>query len=285
MLHGISILTLFQDHNMEGAGQKLKRVRERLKLTYRDIEKASQQIARRRGSPDFSIALSRLSDIENRGVVPTIYRLYSLCAIYRLDMNEVLRWYGVSVDDLPSEAMRIGLEETHPIRFIAPPNVTVPGALDREIDLGETSLLGHLVRRWGKVPLSLLDGLEPSHYTYGLVGTDDWSMSPIIPPGSLVLIDGARGKIAVGGWTNEHERPIYFLEHRTGYICGWCLLTGDRLVVQPHPASSSAPAIFRFPEEIDVIGQVVGIAMFLDGKRRRHTRGASASPKPSKATS
>jgi len=270
---------------MERAGQKLKRVRERLKLTYRDIVRASQQIARRRGSKDFTIALSRLSDIENRGLVPTIYRLYSLCAIYRLDLNEVLRWYGVSVDDLPSEAVRIGLEQTHPIRFVAPPNVTVPGALDREIDLGETSLLGHLLRRWGKVPLSLLDSLEPSHYTYGLIGMDDWSMSPIIPPGSLLLIDGARRKVAVGGWSNEHERPIYFLEHRTGYICGWCVLTGDRLVVQPHPATSLAPAVFQFPEEIDVIGQVVGIAMLLDGRRRRHARSAAASTKAIKATS
>ena len=270
---------------MEHAGLKLKRARERLKLTYRDIVRASQQIARRRGSQEFTIALSRLSDIENRGLVPTIYRLYSLCAIYRLDLTEVLRWYGVSVDDLPSEAIRIGLEETHPIRFAAPPNVTVPGALDREIDLGETSLLGHLVRRWGKVPLSLLDGLEPSHFTYGLIGTDDWTMFPTIPPGSLVLIDGARRKIATGGWTNEHERPIYFLEHRTGYVCGWCVVTGHQLVVQPHPASPSAPAIFEFPGEIDVVGQVVGIAMSLDGKKRRNVRAAPAPLKPVKATS
>ena len=70
---------------MERAGEKLKRVRERLKLTYRDVEKASQQIAERRGSDEFVIALSRLADIENKGTVPTIYRLYTLCAIYRLD--------------------------------------------------------------------------------------------------------------------------------------------------------------------------------------------------------
>jgi transcriptional regulator with XRE-family HTH domain len=270
---------------MEHAGLKLKRARERLKLTYREVVRYSQQIARRHGSQEFTIALSRLSDIENRGLVPTIYRLYSLCAIYRLDVNEVLRWYGVSVDELPSEAMRIGLEETHPLRFVATPNVTVPGALDREIDLGETSLLGHLVRRWGKVPLSLLSGLEPPHYTYGLIGTEDWAMFPIVPPGSLVLIDGARRKIAASGWTNEHERPIYFLEHRTGYICGWCVLTSGQLVVQPHPASPSAPAIFQFPGEIDVVGQVVGIALLLDGRKRRNARAAAAPPKPLKATS
>ena len=55
---------------MERAGEKLKRIRERLKLTYRDVEKASQQIAEHRGSDEFAIALSRLADIENKGTVP-----------------------------------------------------------------------------------------------------------------------------------------------------------------------------------------------------------------------
>jgi hypothetical protein len=39
--------------------------------------------------------LSRLADIENRDTVASIYRLYTLCAIYRLDFDEVLEWYGV----------------------------------------------------------------------------------------------------------------------------------------------------------------------------------------------
>ena len=50
---------------MERPGQKLKRVRERLNLTYRDVELASRQIAARRGSDNFVIALSRLADIEH----------------------------------------------------------------------------------------------------------------------------------------------------------------------------------------------------------------------------
>ena len=72
---------------MERPGEKLKHVRERLKLTYRDVEKASQQLAQRRASDEFAIALSRLADIENKGTVPTIFRLYSLCAIYRLNLG------------------------------------------------------------------------------------------------------------------------------------------------------------------------------------------------------
>src|SRR5205814_10051316 len=76
-----------RNHSMEEAGQKLKRARERLNLRYRDVEEASNQIAARHNNDEFVIALSRLSDIENKGTVPTIYRLYSLCTIYRLDIN------------------------------------------------------------------------------------------------------------------------------------------------------------------------------------------------------
>jgi len=93
-----------RNHSMEEAGQKLKRARERLNLRYRDVEEASNQIATRHNNDEFVIALSRLSDIENKGTVPTIYRLYSLCTIYRLDVNEVLDWYGVNVATMAADA-------------------------------------------------------------------------------------------------------------------------------------------------------------------------------------
>ena len=75
---------------MDRPGEKLRRVRERLKLTYRDVEQVSQEIAARHSNLDYTISLSRLADIENNGRTPTVYRFYSLCAIYHLDLHEVL---------------------------------------------------------------------------------------------------------------------------------------------------------------------------------------------------
>ena len=48
---------------MDDPGQKLKRVRERLNLRYRDVEEASLAIAQRRQSDEFIINLSRLDSI------------------------------------------------------------------------------------------------------------------------------------------------------------------------------------------------------------------------------
>jgi hypothetical protein len=39
--------------------------------------------------------MSRLADIEDGRMIPTIYKLSSLCAVYRLEMPQVLKWYGV----------------------------------------------------------------------------------------------------------------------------------------------------------------------------------------------
>lgn len=256
---------------MERPGEKLKQVRERLKLTYRDVSEASQVIARRRSSEEFVIALSRLADIENKGTVPTIYRLYSLCAIYRMELRMALGWYGVPLDELPSDGFAVSLDETHAIGFSAEGPATIPLLADPEIDTNQTTFLSQLVRRWGKMPLHFLAGLDIRHYRYGLIGMEDWSMAPIIQPGAMVLIDQNRRKIVREGWSSERDRPIYFLEHRGGYHCGWCALTEDRLIVLAHPASQRPPAIFELAE-IDVVGQVIGVGMLFEPSRVRHPR-------------
>jgi transcriptional regulator with XRE-family HTH domain len=267
---------------MERPGEKLKRVRERLKLTYRDVEKASQQLAKRRANDEFAIALSRLADIENKGTVPTIFRLYALCAVYRLRLDEVLGWYGVPVDLLPAESLLTPLNETHAVEFPPTAQFTAPQPADVEIDLNSTTFLSHVIRRWGKTGLSLLNGWDLGRHRFGFIGLEDWSMYPVLHPGSFVLLDEGKRRIATGGWTHEMDRPIYFLEHRGGYRCGWCTAYEDRILVQPHPSSNQKPDWFAVGE-IDVIGQVTGVAMLLEQSKRGHARSGAApaaSPNP-----
>jgi hypothetical protein len=248
---------------MEEPGQKLKRVRERLNLRYRDVEEASLRIAEIRGSDEFAIVLSRLADIENKGTVPTIYRLYSLSAIYRLDLVEVLSWYGVDLSGLAGDAAEVKLERTHMVGFTPGHfgSAVLPLALDPGIDLSRTTYLSRMIQKWGTLPLMLLNGLNPENYRYALVGTEDWSMYPLIQPGALVVIDDSKRKVASGGWSTEFERPIYFLEDRDGYSLGWCALEERRLIQFAHPSSNRAPIIFDYPEGVDVVGQVTAVAM------------------------
>ena len=218
--------------------------------------------------------LSRLSDIENKGTVPSVFRLYSLCAIYRLEITEVLGWYGIDVTKQPGDAAAIEVAATHIIGFTANTGgeVQVPLTLDPGLDTRRTSYLSRMIQSWGKLPLALLNSLDLKNHRYAFIGSDDWSMYPLIQPGALVLIDETQRKIVNSGWSNEFERPIYFLEHRNGFICIWCTLTEGQLVLQPHPASMCSPEVYRYPAEIEVVGQVTGVAMRLDPERRRRVR-------------
>ncbi len=228
---------------MEEAGQKLKRARERLNLRYRDVEDASNQIAARHNNDEFSIALSRLSD------------------------------NGVNLAALAADAASIQMQRTHLIGFGANGygDTQMPLALDPGIDLRRTTFLSRMIQRWGKLPLTLLNSLDMKNYRYAFIGSEDWTMYPLIQPSSLILIDDTHRKVVNTGWANEFERPIYFFEHRKGFACSWCTLQESQLVLQPHPASMCYPEVFSYPTDIDVLGQVVGVAMRLDqGKRRRN---------------
>ena len=79
------------------AGLNLRGVRERLGLTMREVESASVRIAERHGNDEFAVSPSRLSDIETKGLVPSIFRLYSLAIIYHCDLREILAWYGIDL--------------------------------------------------------------------------------------------------------------------------------------------------------------------------------------------
>ena len=118
------------------------------------------------------------------------------------------------------------------------------------------------------MPLTLLNSLDMKNYRYAFIGSEDWTMYPLIQPSSLILIDDTHRKVVNTGWGNEFERPIYFFEHRDGYICAWCSASGNRLIIQPHPASHQPPAIYE-PGELDVVGQVTGVAMLLEPARSR----------------
>jgi transcriptional regulator with XRE-family HTH domain len=269
-----SALYIQRQDNSTEAGQRLRRARERLNLKFRDVEQASLLIVERRGNPEYGVLISRLSDIENQGTLPSLYRLYSLCCIYRLDLQEVLGWYGIPVESIASDAGVIQIGKTHAVNFDpdAGAAAMLPISLDPGIDLRRTSFLSEVVQRWGKLPLSLLSGVDVSHFRYAFVGTEDWAMHPAVPPGSLLVIDDTKRKIQSTGWQALSERPIYFLEHRDAFYCRWCSLKDGVISLISDPQSDSPVLNFPFPGEIEVIGQVVGLAMSLDPEKRRRTR-------------
>ena len=94
-------------------GLRLRRVREQLGLTYRDVERCSYEIAAKRGRPEFILHISRLADMENRNVVPGLHKLYALAVVYHLNPAEIFRWYEVPVDEFFADGAMFPAPQTH----------------------------------------------------------------------------------------------------------------------------------------------------------------------------
>ena len=246
------------------AGLNLRGLRERLGLTMREVESASARIAERHGNEEFGVSPSRLSDIETKGLVPSIFRLYSLAIVYRSDLRELLAWYGIDLS-LSAADLQLNLPPKSHIEqtLQGTAKVAIPTRLDPSFDPRRSANLSRMVEQWGSVPLGYLANLSQDKYMYGYVGSEDFTMYPLLPPGTFLQVDEARTKIEQALWRSELERPIYFVETRDGYTCCWCSLKGNDIVLHSHPLSPVPVRVLRHPREAEVIGQVVGIALKL----------------------
>lgn len=247
---------------MLSAGTSLRKVRDRLGLTMRDVENASILISQKHGSEEYWIPPSRLSDIETKGVVPSVFRFYSLAAIYRVPVRDLLELYGVDIGEVNADWASSQPPETHVVTVDSEHSLyRMPVKLDPGFDLGETSDLGRMVQQWGVLPLSFLSQLASEKYTYAFIGGEDFTMYPILQPGTFVQVDESKKRVEERHWRSEYERPIYFVETRQGFTCCWCSFRFSSLVLQPHPLSPTPVRILKHPQEAEIIGQVVGVAM------------------------
>ena len=244
-------------------GERLQQIRKRLGLSLRDVESASNAIAERHNNREFAMNLSRLSDIEAKGVLPSIYRLHTLAAIYRMPISEVLALYDISPEWLEQDRHGQVFPASHPLSNHLDETVRIPVRLDPGFDPSQTTDIKRIVQMWGAVPVSRLHQFENAQFAYGYVGTEDYTMYPLLMPGTFVQIDTGLTMVAPGPWRSEYERPVYFVETHEAYACCWCELDGKNLVLVPHSLSPVRVRVMPFPQEAEIMGQVVGIAMRL----------------------
>jgi len=93
--------------------EQLKDLRSRLGITTRDVAEFSQRIAEAEGNPEFQISNAWLTQIENSDSVPSIFKLYSLSAIYRMKFTDLLLLYGLDLQKLGMHQLAAPLPHTH----------------------------------------------------------------------------------------------------------------------------------------------------------------------------
>lgn len=253
-----------------GAGDSLKALRAMVGLSTRDVEAKSQQIADEKHNQDYYLSHAWLTDIEKGKFTPSIYKLYTMSAIYHRSFTELLSYFGLRISDLNRDRASIGVPRTHLLDSEADldvEKVTLPVEFKPEFQLEKTNLLARVVAKWDEVPVGLLQHLDLRKSVYGYIGLEDYTLYPLIRPGSLVQIDASQRKLSAEKWTTDFDRPIYFVELRNGYVCSWCQIDRGQLIVIPHPHSHQDIRRFDHPSQAEIVGRVTGVAMRIVGEK------------------
>lgn len=262
-------------------GSHLKGIRLRLQLGLREIQHMSSKIAAREHNRRFYISAARLTQIENNETIPSQFKVFTLAAVYGISYHEIVRLYGVDPDRSHEYRSQFRFSATRPVTselVSGDKTITAPVRLDPSFKWERTQLINRAVALWGEIPAAFLLELNPRQHMYAYIGMEDETMSPLLRPGALVMIDDQRRDVANMRWTNEHERPIYLIEFRAGYLCSWCEVSGPTITAVPHPASGAPIRSFNLATEAEVIGQVVGVAMRLVPTTRPSRAHAGAPP-------
>jgi hypothetical protein len=231
----------------------------------RDVADFSKTIADAEGNSEFLVSGPWLVQIENeKATLPSIYKLFTLASIYGLTYSEVLALYGVQTQKVKKYHAEFPIAKTHLTRYDSaepPASLEIPVRFDAGLNLIHTNLLSRMIESWGRVPLEFVQHLDLRNRLYGFIGLKDYTLYPLIRPGSFVEIDSEVKKPQRSVARSEFERPIYFVDLRNEYACSWSELVGDKLVLTPHPLSPVKTRIFVFEKEAEIIGQVTGVAM------------------------
>lgn len=244
-------------------GARLKDIRERLGVSVREVADFSKVIAEAEGSDEFLISGPYLTQIESdKKVLPSMFKLFTLASIYGRHYSELLALYGVNSERVNKYQAELPFPRTRLAKFDLaeePARREIPARFDAGLD--HTKMFSQVVKDWGRVPLQLTQRLDYRNRLYGFIGLQDFTLYPLIRPGTFVEIDPQVKRPRHGLPRSEFDRPIYFVDLRSEYACSWCEVTGDKLFLLAHPLSPVKTRSFVFEKEADIVGQVTGVAM------------------------
>ncbi|NLI45492.1 MAG: helix-turn-helix transcriptional regulator [Acidobacteria bacterium] len=242
-------------------GLELKAIRGRLGLSVRQVESASRAIARKLNDRRYFVSVSRLSELENRGLIPGVYKLFALSVVYNMPLLEMLALLGLDVHKRQDYSECIQSDRTRPVDLLgAPETLEVPLRFDPSFSARSTALLNRVIQEWGRIPFEIIHKkMEFSRFFFVQIGEADNLMYPLLRAGSIVKAERLRRAVSNTGWQTEYDRPLYVVQTVEGYRCCWCLVDGKDLVLVPHPLSKKCQERYRMVREVQILGQVIGV--------------------------
>src|SRR5258708_1233144 len=223
------------------SGERLKLVRANLGMTAREGGIFSKLIAEAEGNNEFLVSGPWLTQIENeKTALPSIYKLFTLASIYGLSYSTLLEMYGVDLKKLNVFHSRLPVAKTHLAQYEVtteprPAPLDLPVRFDAGLNLSQTNLLSRMIETWGKVPMEFVQHLDLRHRLYGFVGFSDYTLYPLLRPGSFLEIDPELKNPRSRPIRSEFDLPIYLFDIRTEYACTSSYIIDANRLITAHP--------------------------------------------------
>jgi transcriptional regulator with XRE-family HTH domain len=251
-------------------GKRLRAEREHLRLSLRQVQELSRGIAEHRKNSEYYIAHSSLADIEKGKLTTNIYKLYSLSVIYGRQYEKLATFFDVPVGDAEKDHKALVFPQTY---LVGTASELGECATLSSLELREklrcerTNLVSKIFEHWKDVPPALLQQMDWRDSLYAYIGMQDYTLDPIIRPGSFVQIDSRQRTVPPVNWHSDFDRPIFFFELRDRYVCSWCELHGSQLILVPTPQSQGQARHVRYPGDATIVGRVTAVTMRIAGVR------------------
>jgi transcriptional regulator with XRE-family HTH domain len=253
---GLELLGSTRGPLVESIGVRLRTIRQKWKLTLREVEARSLRFAQEHGSQSHQVSASWLFRLEREQHELTVSKLIALANIYNIPAEQLLH----SICPISPQPI---------LRQLSNPNATMlltEGPLEEQAKYMLADALGVDQLQDETSLLAPDGGLMQPPYRRGIIGKRDRTLEPMIPAGSIVHIDTQKRAISLRkDWTHEFQRPVYSLMTRDAYVCGWCELdkNSEWLTLIPHPLSPASSQRWKYRTEIENLGRVVAVAIRL----------------------
>jgi hypothetical protein len=131
--------------------------------------------------------------------------------------------------------------------------------LRREASLKESQFLDGLIQQWAGIEVEYLGPFYPPYLCYVVVGEGDNFSSPVVPPGTRLLVNTLLTTVRPAENVSYHERELFYVLTPHGLTCSYLeIAPGGKIVLVPHPLSGYLREEFKL-SEVTVIGQVTGL--------------------------
>ena len=243
-----------------GVSALLRNARVTKRISLREASEMSRGIAHTLKDDTYYISPSSLCDYELRNTAPRrIQTAITLCSLYGLPIQTLFEAMRINLEDIGSEPM--------PDQFVS--RVSPVGShenRDETIDRG--GFLEHLLERSEEVPFFLRQSIE-SLSGLGDVSLNDFFwiggrqdvLHPYLKNGLVAIVNRRRRRPVHFASKPLCQQPVYVLLKRDGtYLCACCGIENGTLVVHPYSKDFHRAEVFRYHQDVEVVGQIVMIA-------------------------